>query len=251
MKSPKTIGIVGGVGSYAGIDLIRKIYDLTGATTDQEHLPVTMISRPEKIADRTGYLLGEIDENPGVAIGEVIADLAAAGAEIIGVPCNTAHAPAIFSLARKRVPANCKILHLIKETGACLHDNFTSVRQVGLLATNGTVQANVYPPVLQKFGLSVIVPEESAQHAQVHRAIYNPQYGIKSQSNPVSSQAVADLKMAATGLIRRGAQAIILGCTEIPLALQEKQHDGVPLIDATAILAAALIRESRGTAPII
>ena len=68
----KMIGIVGGIGSYAGIDLIRKIYDLTDAACDQEHLPVSMLSAPHKIIDRTKYLIGATQINPGIAISEII-----------------------------------------------------------------------------------------------------------------------------------------------------------------------------------
>jgi len=57
MMTNKMIGIVGGVGSYAGIDLIKKVYDLTEASSDQDHLPVSMLSVPHKIIDRTKYLL--------------------------------------------------------------------------------------------------------------------------------------------------------------------------------------------------
>ena len=50
--SHKTIGIVGGIGNYAALDLIKKIYDLTDANTDQEHLPIALLSKPHEIVDR-------------------------------------------------------------------------------------------------------------------------------------------------------------------------------------------------------
>ena len=87
------IGIVGGIGSYAGIDLIRKVYDLSEATTDQEHLPVSMLSAPHKVVDRTGFLIGDTSTNPGIAIANIINTLVSNGATVIGIPCNTAHAP--------------------------------------------------------------------------------------------------------------------------------------------------------------
>ena len=109
----KTIGIVGGVGTYAGIDLYRKIYQHTDARTDQDHLPVVLVSVPEKVLDRTEFLLGEVEENPGIAIAGIINTLGSAGAEVIGIPCNTAHSPVIFNEIQNRIPENIKLLNMI------------------------------------------------------------------------------------------------------------------------------------------
>ncbi|MBT8073778.1 MAG: aspartate racemase, partial [Xanthomonadales bacterium] len=83
------IGIVGGVGPYAGLDLVRNIFDQTLARTDQEHLDVVMLSMPSSITDRTEYLIGQNGENPGLGIADVIKRLEAAGATVAGIPCNT------------------------------------------------------------------------------------------------------------------------------------------------------------------
>ena len=113
----KTIGIVGGVGNYAGIELMKKICDYSGARTDQEHLPIYIISTPHKIEDRSRFLLNETDQNPGDAIAEIVSSLLAGGAEVVGIPCNTAHAPPIFDKIKESVPAGFKLLHLIDEVG--------------------------------------------------------------------------------------------------------------------------------------
>lgn len=244
--NPKMIGVVGGVGSYAGLDLIRKIYDLSGAQSDPEHLPVVMISEPQKVADRTAYLLGEVEQNPGEAIGLIIQKLATAGAEVVGIPCNSAHAPAIFDAAKQYAPTGCQLLHLIEEVGLALAAEHPQIKRVGVLSTTGTYQANVYPETLAQHGLEVLRPSETTQHERVQPAIYDPTYGVKSIANPVQERASADFRFAARELIDAGAQAIILGCTEIPLALTEPTLNNYPLIDATAILAKALIRASCG-----
>ena len=93
------IGVLGGAGPYAGLDLMRKIFDQTEANCDQEHLSVIQYSLSEHIIDRTRFLLGETDENPGEAIGEIMVRMAKAGATVIGVPCNTAHSPRIMDVA--------------------------------------------------------------------------------------------------------------------------------------------------------
>lgn len=240
----KMIGIVGGVGSYAGIDLIRKIYDNTDAKSDQEHLPVSMLSAPHKVLDRTKYLLGEIDINPGIAIADIISTLSLNGAEVIGIPCNTAHAPRIFDLIKNNVPKHCKIVHLVEEVGKYMNENYPEIKKVGVLGTTGTFVANVYPTVLSKYGIEAIHPSEEIQKLFVHPAVYDEDYGIKAHSNPVKDKARNDLLMAASYLARKGVDAIILGCTEIPLAIHEIQIEDSIVIDATEVLAKALIRES-------
>jgi len=236
------IGIVGGIGSYAGIDLMKKICDHSGARTDQEHLPMALISVPHKVQDRTRYLMKEIDENPGDAIAEIIASLFASGADVIGIPCNTAHAPPIFERIAQKLPQGCQIVHLIHAVAKHITTEYPAVKRVGILATNGTYYFNVYPDVLSAYGLNVIQPSEEVQLRQVHPSIYDPEYGIKSISNPVTPEAKKNLLAAVAHLKERGAEAIVLGCTEIPLALTVDTAHGCILIDATAVLAKALIR---------
>lgn len=241
----KTIGIVGGVGSYAGIDLIKKVYDLTEAKSDQEHLPVSMLSVPHKIIDRTKFLLGETTINPGIAIAEIIASLIASGSSVIGIPCNTAHARPILSLIEQSIPPSCVLVNLIEEVGLHISTKHPSITKVGVLGTTGTILAKVYPEVLSKYNIEVIQPSTDIQELFVHPSIYDTNYGIKAFSNPVNEKARENLSMAATYLSRKGAQAIILGCTEIPLAIQYDKIEESLIIDATTVLASALIRESR------
>ena len=96
-----------------------------------------------------------------------------------------------------------------------------------------------------KYNLEVVYPSEEVQEMYVHSAIYDSNYGIKAFSNPVNIRAQQDLMVAASFLSRKGAEAIVLGCTEIPLAITSEQIESSVVIDATTILAKALIRESK------
>ena len=240
----KMIGIVGGIGSYAGIDLIKKIYDVTNAASDQEHLPVSMLSTPHKITDRTDFLLKKSLINPGIAIADVIDTLCKNGASVIGIPCNTAHAPEIFEAIRLQTNASCEIIHLIEEVGRFLNQYHKNIKNVGILGTTGTILSKIYPQILQTYNINVIEPSREIQDMFVHPSIYSKTYGIKAFSNPVHSKAANDLLTAATYLSRKGAQAIILGCTEMPLAIKQNQIENSLIIDATKILAKALVRAS-------
>lgn len=246
VKVMKTIGIVGGVGSYAGIDLMKKICDYSGARTDQEHLPMHMISTPHRIEDRSRFLLHETDQNPAWAIADIVSTLFEGGAEVVGIPCNTAHAPRIFEEIKQSIPPGCKLLHLIDEVGRYIRNCYPHITRVGVLATNGTYLCDVYPAVLSGYGLEVVQPSSRIQVDLVHPAIYDPEYGIKAFSNPVDVRAKNNLSTAIAHLKDKGVGAIVLGCTELSLAIGLEDDNDPVFIDSTSVLAKALIRESRG-----
>ena len=239
------IGIVGGVGPYAGLDLMRKIFDATVAHTDQEHLPVLHHSRSNLIMDRTLFLSGKSQDNPGEVLGEVMVELAEDGATVIGMPCNTAHSPAILNAALAKLNAahtGAKFVHMIDAVAAFLHNEHPEVKTVGVLGTIGTYKNRIYQDALGRAGLNVLFPGEEGRN-RVQMAIADTTFGIKAQSNPVTSRARQILVEEAVRLADNGAQAVILGCTEIPLALTEPELNGIPLLDATRVLARALVQE--------
>jgi len=238
------IGIVGGMGPYAGVDLVQKIFDLTKADTDQDHLSVSMLSVPKSIPDRTEFLLSKSEINPALAIADIICSLYKQGATIIGMPCNTAHAEPIFNEIVNKIPTEVNLVHMINEAADFINEKYPSVKNVGILSTTGTFITNVYPKCLSKHGLNGIQVSEEIQNTHINPAIYNLSYGIKAHSNPVNQKAIDSLNKGVKYLIKKDAEVIILGCTEIPLALTQNEINGIPLIDSTKILARALIIES-------
>lgn len=243
------VGVVGGVGPYAGLDLMRKLFDLTEARRDQEHLPVIAFSLPGEIADRTAFLLGESDVNPGEAIGRIMVRLARAGASVIGMPCNTAHSPRILEPALRRLrdeARDARFVHMIDATMDAVAEALAAgapsgaAAKVGVLSTKGTYATGVYQQALTRAGFTPLFPDEAGRD-RVQAAISDPTIGIKAQSNPVTGAARALLAAEVERLEKRGARAVVLGCTEIPLALTEASLCGIPLVDATTALARALI----------
>lgn len=245
----KTIGVIAGVGPFAGLDLLRKVAEQTVAERDQDHLTVVSVSRPSLIPDRTEYLLGQVAENPAMSLAAQARLLAQLGAQVVGIPCNTAHAAPIWNvLLAELTMTGCQIhlLHMIEEVGRFLQENVPHVQRVGILSTTGTYRAAVYPQVLGERGFTAVVPTTTMQETQIHSAIYHPQYGIKS-CGWVTEQARYALLAGIAALQDQGAEAIVLGCTEIPLAITEQQIDTVLMIDPTLILARALVREANET----
>jgi len=239
------IGIVGGVGPHAGYDLALKILEETDASSDQEHIPVIMISDGDVIPDRTAYLEGSEKRNPADPIADVLRRLGNAGATAAGIPCNTAHATRIFQEieAKNAAASGPSLVNMVVETGRYVRHTRPGLSTVGLLSTLGTARSQVYQNGFKDLGIGVVLPDEDTQR-HVHAAIYDPSFGIKACSQPVSNEATEILTKALMGFASSGITTVILGCTEIPLALPVPEWNGITLIDATRVLARALIRET-------
>lgn len=247
MSQDNVIGVIGGMGPYAGLDLVRKIFDMTEASTDQEHLPVALLSFPGRICDRSTFLFDGTGENPGEALARIALQLNDLGAVVVGIPCNTAHAPSILDVVQRRLDeagARVKLLHMIEEAVRHINRETENLERIGILSTLAVYRLRLYGRALEAEGFEPILPDENVQENIVNRTIFDPSYGIKAQANPVSGIARQSLLNAIEHLKEKGAQAVILGCTELPLAIPEEEVDAVPVIDPTAVLARALIRES-------
>lgn len=247
----KTIVIGGGVGPMAGVALHQKIIEHTLTDgSDQTHLSVHHFSRSAAIGDRTAYLLGKSATNPAAGMAAVmraaVASLGLFGQQAVaGIPCNTFHAPEIFDPfleLLRRADVDLPVLHMLAETARFIQQVHPRVRRIGLLSTTGTRLTNIYPRLLQSRATMIVQVGEDRQ-AEVQEGIYDREWGIKAVS-PVTGRARERMLAMVRLLIDQGAELVILGCTEIPLALPERDFAGVPFVDPVEILARALIREA-------
>lgn len=222
----KTIGILGGMGPLATVDLFRKITVHTDAKSDQEH-PRVVIDSNTDIADRTEALLhGGADPTPEMI--RSAQHLERIGADVLIMPCNTAHCFYDAVAASVSVP----MLHMITLTCDALRAR--GVRRAGLLATDGTVQTGIYQRAFADSGIALLTPPSAAQ-AAVMDIIYD---GVKSGDLAYDTAA---FRRACEGLLSRGAETLILGCTELPLAF-ELYHLDYPAVDPTLELALGALR---------
>lgn len=222
------IGILGGMGPQATIDFYQKILNLTPAHKDQEHLHILINSYPQ-IPDRTAALLNQ-GPSPVPYLLEAVRVLITAGASVIAVPCNTAHA----FLPQIREATDVEILDMISAAGEHIRQHYSSPNPVGLLATAGTCTTGLYQRSLASQGLPVIAPDQETLDTLVMPAIHL----IKSGERLL--QAKQYLIAAADRLIAQGAGVIIAGCTEIPIVLTRTDIT-VPLVDATTVLAQRVV----------
>ena len=231
----KVVGILGGMGPEATLDCFAKIIRSTRAEKDQDHLRV-IIDSNSKVPDRTAAILGQ-GPSPVPALVESASLLARAGAHFIVMPCASAHAFLDEVRARVDVP----IVSILDVVAAAVVERRPALRAVGLLGTTGTIAGGLLQRRLASDGIAVLVPDDAAQ-ARVMAAIYD----IKKLSPSRTRRAIAsDLVAVAEALVARGAQAIVAGCTEIPLALQP-QDLGVPYFDSVLLLARAAVARAGG-----
>ncbi len=224
----KTIGIIGGMGPLATADLFRKIIQKTDAPSDRDNIHVVIDSNTS-IPDRTAAILsgGEspIPEMVRSAIG-----LEGMGADFLIMPCNTAHFFYDQLLSYIRVP----MLHMIQETLSEVIRR--GIKRAGLLATDGTCQTGIYDTIFAEGGVKLVKPDPKGQE-DVMRIIYQGVKAGKKRYDTTAFLRVLD------DLAEKGAETLILGCTELPLAFELYGIDRKS-VDPTSVLAAAAVREA-------
>lgn len=221
------VGVLGGMGPAATADFFTKLVAVTPAQVDQEHLRVLVWSDP-LVPDRSAALLDHSpDPSDWLIRGAKL--LAAGGARLIAVPCNTAHA-FLGSLERR---AGVEIVHMIDQTASYVAALTPPVRRVGLLATAGTLRTRLYEGWLSPQGIGTLTPTASEQEI-LTEAIRMVKAGSRETE---ISHAIARVS---EHLVDRGAQALIAGCTEIPLVFRQSDAS-VPVIDPTLVLAHAVV----------
>jgi len=226
----KTIGILGGMGPEATVDLFSKIIANTPASKDQEHLRVVIDSNPQ-VPDRTAAIRhGGPSPVPAMKAG--IEALKRAGADFVVIPCVSAH----FFLQELQLGSELPIISMYDVTAEHIRQHHAHIRTVGMLATTGTLQGGRFREKLQQSGIETLTPAGPDQE-RVMAAIYE----IKGAPGARERTAIgAEIRDIADRLIQRGAQGMVAGCTEIPLVLKPGDLS-VPVFDTLLLLARAAI----------
>ncbi|MBQ8836751.1 MAG: amino acid racemase [Clostridia bacterium] len=221
----QTIGIIGGMGPMATADLFTKIINLTDAKKDAEHIHILIDNNPQ-IPDRTSAILHGT-ESPLPYLIQSAERLADAGADFLIIPCITSHGFYDELVANVKIP----VLNIVEETAKHLVSN--SVSKAVLLATDGTRHTNVFGNIFEKFGIELLYPSDEVQ-ADLMDMIYN---GVKAGADKWDSTSV---NRELSRLKSEGAETVILGCTELPLAAKLYGING-DLVDPTTVLAKSAI----------
>ena len=228
MSHARVLGVLGGMGPLAGATFMQRLTLLTPAERDQDHIPAILWSDP-RVPDRTAARLSG-GEDPLPALLRGIAGLEAAGCGAIAIPCNTAHGWFEPMQAATRLP----ILHIVHAAGDELLRLRAPAGTVGLMATTGTLAMRLYQDRLAARGYDCLTPSDEEMSRIVMPAI------DLVKANKVS-EAYAPLAEMARRLIERGARAVVLGCTEIPLGISAGPALPFPVADTIDALARAAI----------
>lgn len=232
-KKLKTIGVLGGMGPEAGARFLEEIIKACGAGRDQDHPPVILCSLPQ-VPDRTEAILhGGPDPVPALRHG--LSVLARAGADFAAISCISAH----YFWPRFAPRSPLPLFSLIDETLTALQRMRPSPKRIGLLATTGTIRSGILARPFEAIGFRVVLPPAASQ-ARIMTAIYGRK-GIKAGITAGPPREA--LREAAGELVRAGAQAVLAGCTEIPLVLRAGDLP-VPFLDPMVIGARAAVRLS-------
>ncbi len=234
-RPDRVLGVLGGMGPLASAQFMLRLTLLTPAGRDQDHVPAVLWSDP-RVPDRAAAWSGTgPDALPMLVRG--LRGLEAAGCGAVAIPCNTAH----VWIDGMRAATGLPILHIVEAAAADLQRQAVPKGLVAVMGTAATLAMRLYQAPLAAAGWPCIEPTGEEMSRLVLPAI------AAVKANRVTD-AYAPLAEAVQRLQVRGAQAVVLGCTEIPLGLQAGPHGelSVPLVDTIDALAWASIAWARG-----
>ncbi len=230
----RMVGILGGMGPLATVDLMTKIIAHTPVERDQDHVPVVAWNVPQ-VPDRQRALAGD-GPSPLPAMLEGVTRLNDAGATCIAIACNTAH----HWHAALQAGSGAPILHIARITLDMLR--LEACGPVGLIGTHGTIATRLYQDLLEPAGIECLVLDEQEMNALFVPGCYAIKRGAVREGGRL-------LEAAAEALVLRGANRLLLACTEVPVGLERIDSALLPLcIDPTLALAHACIAHWRNEA---
>lgn len=215
------LGVIGGMGPMATVYFMELVIRMTDAAADQENLDMIVYHLPS-IPDRTGYILNPEEENPLPELLRAGQALVRQGAACLAIPCVTAHY--FYDALQAALPV--PVIHGIQETALHLQEN--GVTSAGIMATDGTIASGLLTRALEEAGITPVLPSGQAQADVMHLVYRNIKAGA-----PVELERFRAVQRE---LLDAGAQAIILGCTELSL-IKRDYAIGPGFLDAMEVLA--------------
>ncbi|MBP7704956.1 MAG: amino acid racemase [Caulobacter sp.] len=220
----KILGVLGGMGPAATLDFLARLQAATPASRDQDHIRVLVDINPQ-VPDRN-----DPGNEPGPMLAAMAKGLADGGAQVLAIACNTAHAYA----REVREASGLPLVDMID--AACASARNGGARKVGVLATGLAV--GLYTERLTGMGIEAISLSKAKQEWFMSLL-----YRIKA--GDLSEEIENEMALVAYSLADAGAEAVIAGCTEVPLVLDSDALE-IPLIDAGQVLAERCVAVCRG-----
>ena len=225
----KRLGILGGMGPAASAEYITRLIQQTPASCDQEHIPFVLWSDPT-VPDRSSSLINR-DDLPWEKLKAGIIGLKSAGCDHIVIPCNTAH----FWYGRM-VELGVPITHIAGSVAEELRALKIYSGIIGVIGTKATMSLGLYQNYLGALGWSCVTPSTHEMDNLIQPAIDLVKSGNIDEAHDMLLNAIDQL-------ISWDVDAVVLGCTEIPLAIRESHYRNIPLINSIDSLVKAAIKE--------
>lgn len=222
----KRLGIIGGVGPMATAYFLQLLTQMSDADTDQKHMEIYMISKPS-IPDRTDYILGAGGKSPIIEMAAVGKQLKLLGAELLAIPCITGH----YFHRELEYRTGLPIINAVNETVNYLRER--KISRVGIMATDGTIKSGLFQDIMDEYGMESMIPEQEGQKA-VMDIIYK---NIKA-GKPANLET---FRQVSKQLRERGAEVILLACTELSVLKRDCQI-GKDYLDVMDVMAAKAVK---------
>jgi aspartate racemase len=229
----KVVGVIGGMGPEATVDLMMRVIRATPAEDDIDHIRMIVDNNP-KVPSRIKAIIEGTGESPGPSMAEMARNLAASGADFLVIPCNTAH----YYYDEVRSAVAIPVMNMIDVTVETVINENASIRTVGLLASRAVLMTGLYTKPFKGKGVDVIYPSPGLQDllmASVSR--------IKTGKYDIGDGEV--LQSAAEELARKRAEALIVACTELSI-ICDGLDAGVKVYDSSQVLAERIVRTAKG-----
>lgn len=227
----QAVGVIGGVGPMATVYYMQRVIEMTKAGCDQEHINMLVFNDCD-IPDRTAFITEKSPDNPLPVMVEDAKRLEAAGCEFVVIPCNTAH----YFYDELEQAVEIPVVNIVEETIRYAKARVQDLSCVGIMATTGTIVTGTYQKYAECAGLSFAVPDENEQDLLM-QIIYD---GVKA-GKPVPR---ADFDRVANHLRAKGAQCLILGCTELSVLKRDLPINDPDVLDSIDVLASETVRRS-------
>lgn len=221
----KKLGVIGGLGPMATAYFMSLVIDMTKANTDQEHIESIILMRPDT-PDRTGFILGKSTNNPLPYLLKMEEDVCAMGAKVIAMPCITAHYFQKELEEAIKDKEDTVFIDGISKAAIYLKDK--GIKKCGIMATDGTINSQLFQNKFAQYGIESIVPDELNQK-KVMGFIYDNVKAGKAVD-------VNEFNKVADSLKDNGAQVILLGCTELSMIKRDYKL-GAGILDILDVLA--------------
>lgn len=222
----KVLGVIGGLGPLATAYFFELVTRMTEVERDQDHIEILIHSVPQT-PDRTSYIIGESSENPLPKMIQTGKGLVELGAEVIAIPCITAHYFHHDLVENIHVP----VIHLVEETVSYLKKQ--GKHRIGIMATDGTIRSGLFQQELTRQGMEAVTPSPEGQADVMHLIYQNIKMGLEPE--------MERFDRVGADLLAQGAEVIILGCTELSL-IKRDQKIGAGYLDGLDVLAQCSVR---------